>query len=129
MLLWNRPNGKTEPPITTVERYLEPDWPEGIHMPLDLDPRQFDHARDWPRAFERSTFEPLRHVVIENVRSVDRDELVAFFGSMGWIGGRPVDEVTRVLDEVRARLTSDEYRLPFETHVYWTRSASTRGGT
>src|SRR5262249_36878738 len=86
VLLWNRPNGKPSPRITAVERFLEPDWPAGIHMPLDLDPRNFEHARDWPRAFTDSTFEPLRHAVFPNEQIVDRDGLVSFFGSMGWIG-------------------------------------------
>jgi hypothetical protein len=56
-------------------------------------------------------------------RAVGRDELVAFFGSMGWIGGLAEDESRRLLDEVRSRLADRDYRLPFETDVHWTRIA------
>jgi SAM-dependent methyltransferase len=121
VLMWNRPAGRPEPPITAVEKLLEPRWPDDIAMPLDLDPRRFPYARDWPRAFEDSTFEPLRELTLPNVRSVGRDDLVAFFGSMGWIGGLPADEAEHLLDEVRSLLVDREYRLPFETNVHWTR--------
>jgi len=46
---------------------------------------------------------------------------VAFFGSMGWIGGLPQDEADHLLDGVRSRLLDREYRLPFTTDVHWTR--------
>jgi SAM-dependent methyltransferase len=121
VLMWNRPTGRPKPPIAAVEKLLEPLWPEGIDMPLDLDPRRFPYARDWPSAFEHSVFEPLRESTFANTRRVGRDELVAFFGSMGWIGGLPEDEAQGLLDEVRSRLTHREYRLPFETDVHWTR--------
>ncbi|MDQ1466374.1 MAG: hypothetical protein QOH10_789 [Actinomycetota bacterium] len=126
VLMWNRPAGRPEPPITTVENLLEPLWPKDIDMPLDLDPSRFPYARDWPRAFERSAFEPLQESTFANIRTVGRDEVVAFFGSMGWIGALPEDEVQRVLDEVRSRLVDREYRLPFETDVHWTRLAPGR---
>ena len=124
VLMWNRPNGPPEPPITAVEDLLEPVWPEEIDMPLDLDPRRFPYARDWPKAFEHSPFEPLHESTFANLRTVNRDELVAFFGSMGWIGGLPEDEAQALLDDVRSRLVHDEYRLPFETDVHWTRLAA-----
>ena len=123
VLMWNRPAGRPEPPITAVESLLEPLWPKDIEMPLDLDPSRFPYARDWPRAFEDSAFEPLHESRFANIRTVGRDELVAFFGSMGWIGGLPDDEAQRLLDEVRSRLVDREYRLPFETDVHWTRLA------
>jgi SAM-dependent methyltransferase len=37
VLMWNRPAGRPEPPITAVENLLEPLWPTDIDMPLDLD--------------------------------------------------------------------------------------------
>jgi len=126
VLMWNRPAGRPEPRLTAVENFLEPLWPKDIDMPLDLDPSRFPYARDWPRAFERSPFEPLQESKFANTRTVGRDEVVAFFGSMGWIGGLPEDEVQRVLDEVRSRLEHREYRLPFDTDVHWTRLAPAR---
>jgi len=126
VLMWNRPAGRPEPPLAAVENFLEPLWPKDIEMPLDLDPSRFPYARDWPRAFERSPFEPLQESKFANTRTVGRDEVVAFFGSMGWIGGLPEDEVQRVLDEVRSLLEHREYRLPFETDVHWTRLAPGR---
>ena len=113
--------GRPEPPITAVENLLEPVWPKDIEMPLDLDPSRFDYARDWPRAFEQSPFEPLQESQFANARRVGRDDLVAFFGSMGWIDALPDDGGVRLLAEVKSRLVDREYRLPFETHVHWTR--------
>jgi SAM-dependent methyltransferase len=121
VLMWNRPAGRPDPPLTAVEKLLAPLWPENIDMPLDLDPRRFPYARDWPRAFERSVFEPLHVSTFANTCRVGPDELVAFFGSMGWIGGLPENEAQRLLDDVRALLVHREYRLPFETDVHWTR--------
>jgi hypothetical protein len=45
---------------------------------------------------------------------------------MGWVGGLPADEARGLLDEVKSRLVHDEYRLPFETDVHWTRLAQRR---
>jgi len=125
VLMWNRPAGRPEPPITAVENLLEPLWPNDISMPLDLDPRRFAYANEWPSAFEHSPFEPLQELQLANTHAVSRDELVAFFGSMGWIGGLPDDEAQHILSEVRSRLGDSEYRLPFETDVHWTRLAQT----
>jgi SAM-dependent methyltransferase len=123
VLMWNRPAGRPAPPITAVENLLAPLWPKDIDMPLDLDARRFPYAREWPRAFEHSVFEPLQESVFANVRTVDPDDLVAFFGSMGWIGELPENDARRLLDDVRSLLEHPEYRLPFETDVHWTRIA------
>jgi SAM-dependent methyltransferase len=124
VLMWNRPTGPAEPPVTAVEELLEREWPEDMEMPLDLNPNRLPHARDWPRAFTQSAFEPLRESQFANSQVVDRDGLTAFFGSMGWIGSLPEEELLPLLDEVRSRLTANEYRLPFETHVHWTQLAT-----
>ncbi len=104
-----------------MDELLEPLWPKDIDRPLDLDPSRFPHARDWPKAFDQSSFDPLRQSRIANVHTLDPDGLVAFFASMGWIGALPDEELRRVLGEIRSRLTDNEYRLPFETDVHWTR--------
>ena len=49
---------------------------------------------------------------------------VAFFASMGWLADFPDSERLPLLDEVRLRLTADEYRRQWETYVYWTRLAT-----
>lgn len=121
VLVWNRPAGRIDPPIAAVERLLEPHWPEDIEMPLDLDARRFPYARDWPTAFADSAFEPLREMQFPNTQEVDRDGLVAFFGSMGWLSSLPDNERSDLLDKVRAQLTATEYAMPFETYVYATR--------
>jgi hypothetical protein len=36
-----------------------------------------------------SAFEPLRESTFANVRTVGRDDFVAFFGSMGWLDALP----------------------------------------
>jgi SAM-dependent methyltransferase len=127
ILMWNRPAGPIEPSINEVERLLEPHWPNEIEMPLDLDPSRFAYARDWQRAFASSVFEPLQETRYPNPQTVDRDGLVAFFGSMGWIGALPDEERTTLLDDVRSQLSADEYRLPFETHVHSTQLAEHAG--
>ncbi len=124
VLMWNRPAGRPEPPITAVEKLLEPLWPEDIDMPLDLDPRRFAYAREWPGAFDGGLFEPLRESTFPNTCTVGRDQLVDFFGSMGWIGGLPDDQSEAVLEAVRSQLVHREYRLPFETNVHRTRLVS-----
>ena len=69
----------------------------------------------------RPVFEPLQESVLPNPHVVDRDGLVAYFGSMGWISSLPDDERAELLTEVRAALDADTYELPFETAVYSTR--------
>jgi SAM-dependent methyltransferase len=121
VLGWNRPAGGVVPAITAVEELLEPLWPEDIDMPLDLDARGLPHARDWPRAFEGSAFEPLREVRLPNTHIVDRNGLVAYFGSMGWISSLSEHERSDLLERVRSALVATDYELHFETYVYSTR--------
>src|SRR5207342_3849044 len=85
VLMWNRPAGPVEPTIAAVEPLLEPHWPDEIEMPLDLNPNRVPYARDWSEPFARSAFGPLQESQFANPHDVDRDGLVAFFGSMGWI--------------------------------------------
>ncbi len=118
VIMWNKPSGSTEPPIPAVEQLLHPRWPKGFQLPLDLNPRGF--APEWNSLFEQSTFDELQVARIPNPQTVDAEGLVAFFGSMGWIGGLPDDERVRLLDEVRTLLTSTEYVLPWDTYVHWT---------
>jgi SAM-dependent methyltransferase len=109
VLMWNRPAGPIEPPIPAVEQLLEPYWPKDIELPLDLNPNRLPHAREWPHAFERSVLEPLQESRFANPQAVDPDGLVAFFGSMGWIGALADDERLTLLGEVRSQLTACGY--------------------
>lgn len=127
VLMWNRPVGRPDPPITAVEELLQPLWPDDIEMPLDLDPRRFSYAREWPKAFDGPVFEPLEQSSFANARIVSREELVSYFGSMGWVDALGAEKAESVLREVRSRLSHPRYRLPFETDVHWTRLAEAQG--
>jgi hypothetical protein len=76
------------------------------------------------RAFADASFEPLREARLPNPQTLDREGLVAFFASMGWLADLPDAERLPLLDEVRSLLTAGEYRRPWETHVRWTRLAA-----
>ena len=124
VLMWNRPAGRTEPSIAAVEQLLEPHWPQGWELSLDLGLSGSGHgADDWRAAFAPSAFEELQEVRVLNPQTVRPEELVAFFGSMGWIATLPDEQRLPLLNEVRSLLTATEYRLPWETSVYRTRLA------
>jgi SAM-dependent methyltransferase len=124
VLMWNLPAGPTEPSIAAVEELLHPHIPDGLgYDPLDLSADRYASGR-WRLAFADSPFEELREERLPNPQTVDRDGLVAFFASMGWIGDLPDDVRLPLLDEVRFLLDADEYRRPWETHVCWTRLRS-----
>jgi SAM-dependent methyltransferase len=125
VLMWNRPGGPTQPSIAAVEHLLSEHGPSAEEFgsdPLDLGgPR---HASgEWSLALAAS-FEPLRSERLPNPQTLDREGMVAFFASMGWFADLPDVERIPLVDEVRSRLTADEYRRPWETYVYWTRLAS-----
>jgi SAM-dependent methyltransferase len=123
VLMWNLPAGPTEPSIAAVEQFLAergPDPAEVTYDPLDLDGPQYTSG-EWRRAFADSPFEPLQEARLPNLQTLDRDGLVAFFASMGWLAELPDEERLPVLEEVRSLLNAPEYRRPWETHVHWTR--------
>jgi ubiquinone/menaquinone biosynthesis C-methylase UbiE len=123
VLLWNLPAGPTEPPIAAVEQLLSERGPkpgEVGYDPLDLNSRRYESGEVF-LPFADSPFEELQEARLSNPQTVDRDGVVAFFASMGWIGDLPDADRLPLLDEVRSLLTADEYRRPWETHVHWTR--------
>jgi SAM-dependent methyltransferase len=129
VLMWNLPAGPTEPSIAAVEQLLNERAPKGDlgYDPLDLGgPRSV--SGEWHRAFATAPFEPLREERLPNPQMLDREGLVAFFASMGWLADLPDAERLPLLDEVRSLLTAREYRRPWETHVHWTRLPATRSG-
>ena len=125
ILLWNVPAGPAEPSIAAVERLLDRHWPKKADLPLDLNYLKLhDYASgEWRLVFTRSGFEELQAARVPNPQSISPDELVAFFGSMGWIANIPDRDRLPLLGAVRSQLTATEYLLPWETHVYWTRLA------
>jgi ubiquinone/menaquinone biosynthesis C-methylase UbiE len=123
VLMWNVPAGPTKPPIAAAEELLSARGPargEVGYDPLDLCSTRFESG-EWRRAFVESPFEELREARVLHTQTVDREGLVAFFASMGWIGDLPDAERLPLLDEVRSQLDADEYRRPWATRVYWTR--------
>ena len=121
--MWNLQAGPAEPSIAAVEQVLDPHWPNGWDT-LDLGNNPTRYASgEWMAAFTPSPFETLQQVRLPNPQTVDRDGLVAFFDSMGWIAILPDEHRLPLLNEVRSLLTSTEYILPWETHVQWARLA------
>jgi SAM-dependent methyltransferase len=126
VLLWNVPAGPTEPSIEAAEELLGergPDRSEVGYDPLDLCSTRFESGA-WRRAFAESPFEELQETHLSNPQTVDREGMVAFFASMGWIGDLPDADRLPLLDEVRSLLDADEYRRQWETYVHWTRLAA-----
>jgi SAM-dependent methyltransferase len=122
VLMWNLPAGPWEPSITAVEMLLRGRLPEGgiDYDPLDLGgPRRGDGK--WRGSFATAGFEPLRDTRIPNPQTLDREGLVAYFASMGWMADLADEERLPLLAEVRSLLTVGEYGRRWATHVYWTR--------
>jgi SAM-dependent methyltransferase len=123
VLMWNLPAGPTEPSIEAVEQLLRRRGPGRTKFgadPLDLNPTRYASG-EWRLPFADSPFEELQETRLPNPQTVDRDGLVAFFASMGWIADLPDVDRLPLLDEVRSLLPAAEYQRPWETHVHWTR--------
>jgi SAM-dependent methyltransferase len=125
VLLWNTPAGPWEPSPAAAERLLTERGPkpeEISYDPLDLDGPHYTSG-GWRRPFDYAPFAPLCEVRLPNPQTLDREGLVAFFASMGWLGDLPDAERLPLLDDVRSLLPAAEYRRLWETHVHWTRRA------
>lgn len=126
VVMWNLPAGKTEPSIAAVEQLLGERGPTKEELgvdPLDLNTTRYASG-EWRLAVADSPFEELQETQLPNPQTLDRDGLVAFFASMGWIADLPDVDRLPLLDEVRSLLAAPEYRRLWETHVYWTRLAA-----
>jgi SAM-dependent methyltransferase len=122
VLMWNVPAGPWEPSTATAEELLTERGPSEVnYIPLDLGGPRYATG-EWPLA--EPTFEPLEETRLPNPQTLDRDGLVAFYASMGWVGDLSDDERLPLLDEVRSLLTAAEYRRKWETHVHRTRLAA-----
>ncbi len=126
VVMWNLPAGPTEPSIAAVEHLLEERGPSRDELgvdPLDLNTSRYASG-EWRRALAASPFDELQEARLPNPQTLDREGLVAFFASMGWIADLPDADRLPLLDEVRSLLDAAEYRRSWETHVYWTRLAA-----
>lgn len=123
VLMWNLPAGPWEPSIAAVDRLLHKRLPKTQELgydPLDLNPRRYSSS-EWRHAFAASPFENLQEARLLNPHSLDRDGLVAFLASMGWIADLPDVDRLPLLEKVKSLLDAAEYCRSWETHVYWTR--------
>jgi SAM-dependent methyltransferase len=123
VLTWNVPAGPVEPSIAAAEQLLNergPDASELDYEPLDLDPKRHSSG-EWRRPFDGSPFGDFQEARLPNPQELDRESLVAFLASMGWIGDLPDEERLPLLDAVRSLLPAAEYRRLWETRVYWAR--------
>jgi SAM-dependent methyltransferase len=122
VLMWNLPAGPTEPSLEAVDRLVAERGPTREELgydPVDLDATRYQSG-EWRRPFADAPFEELREARLPNPQSLDRDGLLAFLRSMGWISELPEAERQAWLDEIGSLLTAPEYRLRWETHVHWT---------
>lgn len=125
VLSWNLPAGPTEPSIEAAERLLHGRIPKAAELgydPLDLNTRVYASG-EWRRAFAGSPFEELQETRLANPQTIDREGLVSFFASMGWIADLPDAERLPLLEELSSLLTAAGYTRQWETHVHWTRLA------
>jgi SAM-dependent methyltransferase len=124
VVMWNDPAGPFEPSVAAAELLLSALVPAGAggYDPLDLGSPRYASG-DWRNAFRELPFEPLQEARLPNEQTLDRDGLVAFYASMGWLADLPDAERLPLLDEVRSLLPAEEYRRHWVTHVHWTRLA------
>ena len=121
--MWNVPAGPTEPSIASVERLLTeraPSREQLGHDPVDLNTTRFASG-EWRAPFAGSRFDELSEAWLPNPQTLDREALVAFFESMGWLGDLPESERRPLMNPVRSLLDADWYRRSWETRVHWTR--------
>ena len=120
VLLWNVPAGPWEPSPAAAEDRLTALQPDEVdHIPLDLGgPRA---GSGWRPGVEDSPFGSFESGTAGNPQTLDRDGLVSYYATMGWVADLPDDERLPLLDEVRSLLTAPSYRRLWETHVHWAR--------
>jgi SAM-dependent methyltransferase len=124
VLMWNLPRRTLEPVDhacrTLATRALAAEGPR--LRSLDLGGPRRLRGR-WRGSLAAAGFEPIQSVRLPNPQILDRDGLVAFFASMGWIADLADDDRLPLLDEVRSRFTANRYHRLWETHVYLTELA------
>jgi SAM-dependent methyltransferase len=131
VVMWNAPMGPWEPSTAAADAVLY----KRLAMtsvsgydPLDLDSVCYTSGA-WRDAFAGSAFGEMHERRIANPQRLDRDGLVAFLASMGWIADLPEAERQSLLDEARSLLDAAEYQRVWETHVHWGRVPDGSGST
>jgi SAM-dependent methyltransferase len=122
VLMWNLPAGSWEPSAEAAERVLRERGPapsDVSYDPLDLGKVPRDTADE--SALAEPFFGSLQKTRLPNPHALDRDGLVAYYASMGWLADLPDEERLPLLDEVRSLLTAPEYCRLWDTHVHWAR--------
>ena len=121
VLMWNLPAGPWEPSAAAAEELLSRRMPKEDLGYVALDLGGPNASSGWRPAVADSPFERFDATVLPNPQTLDRDGLVAFYASMGWLADLPDEERLPLLDEVRSLLAAAAYRRAWETHVHWTR--------
>jgi SAM-dependent methyltransferase len=123
VLLWNLPAGPWRPSTAAAEAVLAERMPEVDYIPLDLGGPSA--STGWQPAAAASLFEVFQATALANPQALDRDGLVAFYATMGWLADLPDEQRLPLLESVRSRLEADTYQRLWETHAHWARLRST----
>jgi len=118
-LLWNLPAGPWRPSAAAAEAVLEERMPNVDYVPLDLGGPAASSG--WQPEITDSPFEPFQATLVLNPQALDREGLVAYYATMGWLADLPDEERLPLLAKVRSRLDADTYERSWETHVHWSR--------
>jgi SAM-dependent methyltransferase len=124
VLMWNLPAGPWEPSAVAAEELLLSRGPKASEVsydPLDLGKGARFTSDNW--ALVESFFGPLQVIRLPNPQTLDREGLVAYYASIGWLADLPDEERLPLLDKVRSLLGSSAYRRLWMTHVHSTRRA------
>ena len=121
VLLWNLPGGPWQPSAAAAEGLLAALGPAAGEV--DYDPLDLAGPRRLPGqgALAGLPFEPVREARAANPQALDRDGLVAYYASMGWLADLPDPERLPLLARARELLTAERYERSWETHVHCTR--------
>jgi SAM-dependent methyltransferase len=111
--MFNGPDTPVEPPIDDALAALRERMPSA----LDYDPLDLGHGH----RPELPQFAPFEHVRLRNEQRFDRESLVAFYASMGWVADLADDERLPLLEAFRARLHAHAYVRVWACDVYWSR--------
>ncbi|HET7744722.1 MAG TPA: class I SAM-dependent methyltransferase [Gaiellaceae bacterium] len=127
VVMWNLPAGPWEPSTAGAEELLLSRIPrpnELSYDPLDLGQGSRYASDEW--ALTGSLFDPLRAARLPNPQTLDREGLVAYYASMGWLADLPDEQRVPLLAEMRSLLLGASYRRQWDTHLHWTRLAATQ---
>jgi SAM-dependent methyltransferase len=119
VLLWNLPGGPWVPSTAAAEAILAERMPQVDYVPLDLGGPSASSG--WQPTGAAPLFEPFQATALPNPQTLDRESLVAFYATMGWLAGLPDEERLPLLQSVRSHLNAESYERMWETHIHWAR--------